>query len=249
MRSTDAGISRLGWGWRVAVMTTTSSCAAPSAGTSASRTAALLPFLVGDRLHAMKHFLLATVFLFQLAAWAQPDAALLAELRRGGYVLYIRHTSTDFGQNDAKMTGYEDCANQRNLTDKGRQEARAVGEHIKRLKIPVGRVLASPYCRTMETARLAFGKAQPMQEARGGPARTDDPKRYDGLRKLLASQPSPGTNTVISSHGNPFHAVAGPPNLAEGEIAGVRPQGDGRFTIVARIRPDDWSALSASGLR
>jgi broad specificity phosphatase PhoE len=43
-------------------------------------------------------------------------------------VLYIRHTSTDFGQNDAKMTGYEDCANQRNLTDKGRQEARAVGE-------------------------------------------------------------------------------------------------------------------------
>src|SRR5207247_17248 len=125
-------------------MTTTSSCAAPSTGTSASRTAALLPFLTGDRLHAMKHFLLAIVFLFQLAAWAQPDAALLAELRRGGYVLYIRHTSTDFGQNDAKMTGYEDCANQRNLTDKGRQEARAVGEHIKRLKIPVGRVLASP---------------------------------------------------------------------------------------------------------
>src|SRR2546427_324618 len=106
-------------------MTTTSSCAAPSTGTSASRTAALLPFLTGDRLHAMKHFLLAIVFLFQLAAWAQPDAALLVELRRGGYVLYIPHTSTDFGQNDAKMTGYADCANQRNLTDKCRQEASA----------------------------------------------------------------------------------------------------------------------------
>src|SRR5262245_7683536 len=26
--------------------------------------------------------------------------ALLAALRRGGYVLYFRHTSTDFGQND-----------------------------------------------------------------------------------------------------------------------------------------------------
>jgi len=205
--------------------------------------ATLLPFLMGDRLHAMKHFLLAVVFLFQLAAWAQPDAALLAELRRGGYVLYIRHTSTDFGQNDAKMTGYEDCANQRNLTDKGRQEARAVGEHIKRLKIPVGRVLASPYCRTMETARLAFGKAQPMQEARGGPARTDDPKRYDGLRKLLASQPSAGTNTVISSHGNPFHAVAGPPYLAEGEIAVVRPEGDLTFTVLGRVRLEDWALL------
>src|SRR5205814_8221746 len=187
--------------------------------------ATLLPFLMGNRLHAMKHFLLAVVFLFQLAAWAQPDAALLAELRRAGYVLYIRHTSTELGQNDARVTGYEDCANQSNLTDKGRQEARAVGEHIKRLKIPVGRVLASPYCRTMETARLAFGKAQPMQEARGGPARTDDPRRYDGLRKLLASQPSPGTNTVISSHGNPCNAVAGPPYIAERDIAVVPRQG------------------------
>src|SRR2546422_7727822 len=105
-------------------MTTTSSCAAPSTGTSASRTAALLPFLTGDRLPAMKYFLLAIVFLFQLAAWAQPDAALLAELRRGGYVLYIRHTSTDFGQNDAKMTGYEDCANQRS-------EERRVGKECR----------------------------------------------------------------------------------------------------------------------
>jgi len=191
----------------------------------------------------MKHFLLAIVFLFQLAAWAQPDAALLAELRRGGYVLYIRHTSTDFGQNDAKMTGYEDCANQRNLTEKGRQEARAVGEHIKRLKIPIGRVLASPFCRTIETARLAFGKAQPMQEARGGPARTDDAKRYEGLRKLLSTPVPKGENVAISSHGNPFHAVAGPPYLAEGESAVVRPQGDSAFAVVGRIRLQDWELL------
>ena len=191
----------------------------------------------------MKHFLLAIVFLFQLAAWAQPDAALLAELRRGGYVLYIRHTSTDFGQNDAKMTGYEDCANQRNLTEKGRQEARAVGEHIKRLKIPIGRVLASPFCRTIETARLAFGKAQPMQEARGGPARTDDAKRYEGLRKLLSTPVPKGENVAISSHGNPFHAVAGPPYLAEGESAVVRPQGDSAFAVVGRIRLQDWKLL------
>ena len=191
----------------------------------------------------MLRFLLPVLLFVASHVWAQPDPALAGELRQGGYVLYIRHTSTDFGQNDAKMTGYEDCANQRNLTDKGRQEARAVGEHIKRLKIPVGRVLASPYCRTMETARLAFGKAQPMQEARGGPSRTDDPQRYDGLRKLLASQPSPGTNTVISSHGNPFHAVAGPPYLAEGEIAVVRSQGDSAFAVVGRIRLQDWELL------
>src|SRR5712692_5640173 len=180
---------------------------------------------------------------FACLSWAQPDAALLRQLREGGYVLYLRHTSTDFSQNDASMKSYEDCANQRNLTDKGRGEARAVGEHIKRLGIPIGTVLASPFCRTMETAKLAFGKAQPMQEVRGGLSRPEDPKRYDALRKLLSIPPSPGSNTVISSHGNPFHAVAGPPYLAEGEIAVVRPQGDSRFVVVGKIRLEDWQLL------
>jgi hypothetical protein len=180
---------------------------------------------------------------FVSLSWAQPDSALLRQLREGGYVLYMRHASTDFSQNDANMRGYEDCANQRNLTDKGRAEARAVGEHIKRLGIPIGSVLASPFCRTIETARLAFGKAQAMQEVRGGPSRPEDPKRYEGLRKLLSTPPSPGSNTVISSHGNPFHAVAGPPYLAEGEMAVVRPQGDSRFAIVGKIRLEDWQLL------
>ena len=173
-------------------------------------------------------------------ALAAPDAALLERLREGGYVLYMRHASTDFSQNDSNSRSFEDCANQRNLTDKGRAEARAVGEHFKRLRIPVGAVLASPFCRTMETARLAFGKATPMQEARGGPARTEDPKRYEGLKKLLSSPVPKGENRVISSHGNPFHAVAGPPYLAEGEIAVVQPQDDGRFTVVGRIKLADW---------
>jgi len=171
---------------------------------------------------------------------AAPDTALVERLREGGYVLYMRHASTDFSQNDSNSRSFADCANQRNLTDKGRAEARAVGEHIKRLRIPVGTVLASPYCRTMETARLAFGKATPMQEVRGGPSQTEDPKRYEGLKKLLSSSVPKGENLVVSSHGNPFHAVAGPPYLAEGEIAVVQPQGNGRFTVVGRIRLTDW---------
>jgi phosphohistidine phosphatase SixA len=180
---------------------------------------------------------------FVSLSWAQPDSALLKQLREGGYVLYLRHASTDFSQNDANMKGYEDCANQRNLTDKGRAEARAVGEHVKRLGIPIGVVLASPFCRTMETARLAFGSAQPMTEVRGGPARPEDPKRYEGLRKLLSSSVPKGQNLVISSHGNPFHAVAGPPYLAEGEMAVIRPQGDSRFAVVGKIRLEDWQLL------
>jgi len=177
------------------------------------------------------------------SAWAQPGPDLVRQLRGGGYVLYMRHASTDFSQNDSRMTSYEDCVNQRNLTDKGRAEARDVGAHVKRLAIPVGEVLASPFCRTMETARLAFGKAKAMNEVRGGPANPEDPARYDGLRKMLATRPAGKTNTVISSHGNPFHAVAGPPYLAEGEIAVVEPKGDAGFSVIGRIRPEDWRML------
>ncbi len=85
-------------------------------------------------------------------------ATLLSALRAGGYVLYFRHTATDFGQNDEKMTGFEDCANQRNLTDAGRADARAIGAAIRSLGIPIGDVLASPFCRTRETAELIFGR-------------------------------------------------------------------------------------------
>ena len=183
--------------------------------------------------------LLLLLLFWTVGASAQPNPALFEQLREGGYVLYLRHASTDFSQNDSRMTSYEDCKTQRNLTDHGREEARMLGEHIKRLEIPIGEVLASPFCRTMETARLAFGKATATNQVRGGPA-SNDAGRYDALRKLLSSKVPKGENRVISSHGNPFYALAGAPYLAEGEMAVVRPQGDGRFSVIARIRLTDW---------
>src|SRR6266704_7202881 len=126
---------------------------------------------------------------------AAPDAQtlagrpLLAALKAGGLVLYFRHTSTDFGQNDDQMSGYEDCARQRNLTDRGRDEARQIGAAIRRLRIPIGEVLASPFCRTRETAQLIFGRATVSPAVRGGPARPESNDRYAELRKLLSTPP------------------------------------------------------------
>ncbi|MCC6198325.1 MAG: hypothetical protein IT518_28060 [Burkholderiales bacterium] len=112
------------------------------------------------------------------------------------------------------------------------------------MKIPVGPVLASPYCRTMESGRLAFGGATASSAVRGGPA-SADPERYAELRKLLSTPVAKGSNLAIASHGNPFVSVAGPPYLAEGEIAVVEPQGNGRFRVVARITKDAWGKLRA----
>jgi phosphohistidine phosphatase SixA len=172
--------------------------------------------------------------------------ALLSALRGGGYVLYFRHAATDFGQSDERMTGFEDCATQRNLTDRGRADARAIGADLRALGIPVGEVLASPYCRTMETARLIFGRATTTPAVRGGPAQPESPERYAALRELLAAPVPRGTNVAIVSHGNPWRAVAGGPYLAEGEAAVVLPRGADGFRVVARVRQEDWRALEGA---
>ena len=157
-------------------------------------------------------------------------------------MLYFRHASTDLGQNDDRMTGFEDCSTQRNLTERGRDEARAIGAAIRRIGIPVDRVLASPFCRTRETAELIFGRATVDPRVRGGPAQTDDAGRYAELRALLSAPVDAGANLAIVSHGNPFHAVAGP-YLAEGEMAVMEPRGAQGFRIVARVRLDGWAPL------
>ena len=173
---------------------------------------------------------------------ALSDAELLAQLRAGGLVVYFRHTATDFSRNDRATRDYDDCAHQRVLSAKGRADARAIGEQWKRLRLPVGRVLASPYCRTRDVAQRMFGRYERSPEVRGGPADAGA-ERYAGLRHLLSTPVTGRANLIISSHGNPYHAVAGPPYLTEGEAAVVRPLGDGRWQVLARLQGTDWARL------
>jgi hypothetical protein len=187
---------------------------------------------------------LASVALVAGAQSSLQGPALVAALREGGYVLYLRHAATDFGQNDEAMTDYANCAQQRNLTDAGRADARAIGKALRELRIPVGPVLASPFCRTMESGRLVFGDAAVASlSVRGGPGVDDTGQRYADLRKLLSTPVAKGSNLAIASHGNPFRAVAGSPYLQEGEMAVIEPLGDGRFRVVARITKSDWTSL------
>lgn len=180
------------------------------------------------------------------AGGAKPSAPLtppqaVAALKQGGYIVYFRHAATDFSQNDESMRDFDDCAHQRNLTDAGREQARKVGVAWRALGIPVGRVMASPYCRTRETAELAFGRYERSPEARGGPASASDAARYQPLAERLATAPQPGTNDIIVSHGNPFQALhPGEGYLREGEGAIVRPLGDGRHEVVGRVPSDQW---------
>ncbi len=170
---------------------------------------------------------------------------LLAALRAGGYILYFRHADTDHRENDDRMTSFDDCATQRNLTDRGRDHSRAIGEAIRALGIPIGAVLASPLCRTMETATLAFGSAQKAPAVReGGPLPPGSPGRFPALRALLSTPVAPGANTVIVGHAYPYYALVGGQYLSEGEADVVRPRG-GDFQVMARVELRQWRDLAA----
>jgi hypothetical protein len=173
------------------------------------------------------------------ASEALSGQKLASALRQGGYVVYFRHTKTDFSKSDAGMQNYSDCANQRLLSEEGRNMARKIGEQIRALRLPEGEVLASPYCRTMDTARLIFNRAEPRNEIR-----EEQGANYPGLKTLLASPVAKGNLRWVVGHGTPFRGIAGPPHLGEGEAAVLLPRGTG-WTVVARIQPEDWQRLRA----
>src|SRR5215204_6244892 len=178
-------------------------------------------------------------------------APLAGRLRRGGYVLAFRHAATDFAMTDSTRD-LRDCSRQRNLTVEGRREARSIGREFRRLGIPVGRVLASPFCRTRETATLAFGRAVPSRALlsveffEGEPAGERQPAR---LRQLLTSPPRGATNTILVSHNFAIDDATGE-SLAEGEAVVVTP-GEGRpgFQVVARLKAGEWARLERAAAR
>ena len=94
----------------------------------------------------------------QTQAVDEENIFIVNNLQKGGYILYLRHTKTIWDQKDQEPFDFDDCSKQRNLSDEGREQARAIGEAIETLSIPVGEVQSSPFCRTKETAKLAFGK-------------------------------------------------------------------------------------------
>lgn len=90
---------------------------------------------------------------------AEPDAATVKLLRRGGLVLVMRHALAP-GTFDPPEFNVNVCATQRNLSDEGRAQARRIGQWFTRHQLKPTTVLSSPWCRCIDTATLAFGRAQ-----------------------------------------------------------------------------------------
>jgi phosphohistidine phosphatase SixA len=181
--------------------------------------------------------------------WSQtvPASEILGLLRSGGYVIVVRHGATHADQADTDPLNLDDVAKQRQLNDKGRADARALGEAFKRAGVPIGRVYSSRFFRAVETARLIAGK-EPMTMldiSEGGlvVSPNENTRRTKALRELAAAAPDAGTNTLIVTHKPNILDAFGRDwfEIKEGEASVFKPTGDGKFSLVGRVAIDQWA--------
>jgi phosphohistidine phosphatase SixA len=177
-----------------------------------------------------------------------PAAELLPELRNGGHVLFIRHPATNPDQADTDPLHLDNVKAQRQLSDEGRRQAKAMGEAFRALKVPVGKVIASKFHRAREAAELlGVGEVTASVDVTEGGlvvSPRENQRRAKALREILSTPPAAGTNTVIVSHKPNLEDAAGKEfgDLAEAEVVVFKPLGDGRFKVVARVAPPGtWS--------
>jgi phosphohistidine phosphatase SixA len=173
-------------------------------------------------------------------------SSVLGELRHGGFVIYFRHAATEQTGATDEASDLSRCETQRNLSAEGRAQAAQIGEAIRALGIPVGTVAASPFCRTRDTAQLAFGRVTVNKDLYFVIS-TDagETKRLAAsLRQMLSTLPAKGTNAVLVSHSANLLEAAGVFAKPEGAAFVFRPLPDGKFEAVARILPEDWSRVA-----
>lgn len=149
------------------------------------------------------------------------DAALLREMRQGGVAILMRHTQTTPGVGDPPGWRLADCASQRNLDASGVAHAKRIGRWFADRKVRPTQVRNSPWCRTRDTARLAFGRADDwpalsniFEDRSGADAQAAE------VRGLVAALRH-GELVVLVSHGSTIRHIVDVA-LAPGEAVVVR---------------------------
>jgi broad specificity phosphatase PhoE len=182
--------------------------------------------------------LLAFLVVIGLPGSAVADEQLWKQLKSGGHVVLIRHTITTPGAGDPPGMRLDDCTTQRNLTDEGRRHARRIGEEFRSRGIAVERVLSSPWCRCVETARLAFKEAETSAALGNLFGRQENRERQVREMRAIVGEKRGTANLVLVSHGSTILALTGV-SPATGEMVIVTPQGEGRFAVAGRLTVEE----------
>ena len=175
---------------------------------------------------------IAVALLFLFATQARATEAGWALLRDGEHVVLLRHAMAP-GAADPANFDIEKCSTQRRLSERGKQQARKIGALFAARAAPTERVLTSRYCRTKETARLAFGDAEDFAPLDPPPAdETARKEQLDAILKEVRDYSGSG-NLVLVTHLETIEALTGQ-SAREGEAVIVRAD-DERLHVLGRI--------------
>ncbi len=170
---------------------------------------------------------------------AAPGAAAGSEdawaaLVKGSHVALVRHGNAPPGYGgDPPGFKIDDCATQRNMDERGRAQARALGEAFRQHGVRVDKILSSPWCRCLETARLmAVG---PVENTLAVAASDRSPERLVVLKQIVSSWRGPGT-LVLVTHALTVQALVGiMPSQAETVVLRPRLGDEPGVDVVGRI--------------
>jgi phosphohistidine phosphatase SixA len=157
----------------------------------------------------MKRVALAAVTIWLLAvsvAAADDSQEAWTALVNGGHVALIRHGNAPPGHGDPPGFKIDDCSTQRNLDEKGRAQARALGEAFRHHGVRADKIVSSPWCRCLETARLMV--LGPVDGTWTVAASDKSPERLAALKQMLANWRGPGTLVVVT-HALTVQALVG----------------------------------------
>jgi phosphohistidine phosphatase SixA len=148
------------------------------------------------------------------------------------YVILLRHGEAP-GRHEPLGFNLNDCSKQRNLSDKGREDSRQLGELLRARRINVTKVVTSRWCRARETAELL--KLGPIEDDPAFDNMTFNELRaaelLDQEREHIASWRGPGV-LVIVTHNSNIKALTGL-DIEEGDILVSDPVGRNATSLFA----------------
>ena len=180
---------------------------------------------------------------------AADDKDIAQALHAGGLVIVVRHGATFPDQADTNPLNFENIAAQRNLNDKGKALAKAFGDSLREVGIPVGKVYTSKYNRAYETAVIAgfkdIEKTADLTEGGLVVSPNENSRRIEAFHKMLGTAPKTGTNTILITHKPNIVDALGKDwfDVKEGEASLFRPE-NGSYKLLARVQMDEWSRIA-----
>lgn len=167
---------------------------------------------------------------------AAAEPALWQALREGTAFAMMRHAIAP-GVGDPAGFALGDCATQRNLSDRGRTQARDAGRAFRRNGVAAAAVFSSQWCRCLETARLlGLGPVMELDLLNSffGETGTGAPQTR-ALTAWLADRRGEAPLVLVTHQVN-ITALVGR-GASSGEIVFVTRGRDGRFTVLGAFIP------------